>query len=407
MKSEKNKNKTIPPNLINLIYKSMCGIIGIINTKNSKSINNKVLELYQDQRSRGTEGFGVILIKKDGSCEIKRACHENKMMIDLSLPQNKRNIIFLHHRSPTSTDNLISQTHPIIIDLKSLEHKYFLFHNGIIRNAQDLKEEHEKLNLTYSTNIPDERYQDEFNDSESLGIELARFIEKQNEIINIQGSAAFILFQVNKKTDKIIQIFYGQKDGKLKMQKSEDQMIISSENSKGYDIKENRLYQFNLKDFKIKKSKLKFPEKEFTGREIIKEPTTIYPSSISNIGFNNDENAKYEDDVKIEEVIEKCGNRITDYLEDYFDKLKDEEEKPYILNEELYITSIIQDILRTTEAIKSIRTQRMIQKANEKNKKTETEIGKETMKTIEEEIKKEYHYNKMCNKNDDYPHYGT
>jgi len=43
-------------------------------------------------------------------------------------------MIIAHHRYPTSTKNLINQTHPIQVSNELLEHDYLVIHNGVITN---------------------------------------------------------------------------------------------------------------------------------------------------------------------------------------------------------------------------------------------------------------------------------
>ena len=159
----------------------MCGIIGIIN-KDGKPANKWIVDQYQDQQARGTKGFGVILVDKNGDYLIHRATTEAKALLDLHY--NEAPIIFMHHRWPTSSENKLQQTHPITINDGSLKHKYLFLHNGIIKNDYELKTNHEKLGFVYTT-YDKETFK--FNDSESAAIEVARFIEKQIKKIAAEG----------------------------------------------------------------------------------------------------------------------------------------------------------------------------------------------------------------------------
>ena len=107
------------------ILKKMCGIIAIFNTDketNPEEINKKALMQFQDQKERGIEGFGIIKIKEDKTIIIDRATEGHKFTYDIH--QNPVKMIMVHHRIPTSSKNLIRQTHPISIDNSSLKYKY-------------------------------------------------------------------------------------------------------------------------------------------------------------------------------------------------------------------------------------------------------------------------------------------
>lgn len=246
----------------------MCGIIHGINFDTKKEpVNDWIIEQYQEQQSRGTEGFGAVMIHDDGTYEVHRATTEPKIMLDLY--QNKARHIMFHHRQPTSSDNKLGQTHPILVDSGTLKHKYLLIHNGSVTNDDELKKMHEEeLGFVYTTmrNIPPKwengREEFQFNDSECLAIEVARFIEKQSEEIQAQGNLTFTCLQINKKTDKVINIFFGRNNGyALKFSMSRGKLRLSSE-GEGQMMDVEKLYQFDLKKNKLTKHKLKFAEKK-------------------------------------------------------------------------------------------------------------------------------------------------
>lgn len=243
----------------------MCGIIGAFNFKdNKKNVNDFVINQYQDQISRGKEGFGAVFIKKDGSYIVKRATHDSKILLDLYL--NKAKMIIFHHRYPTSSENKLSQTHPMVISNGSLKHNYMVIHNGVIHNDDEMREEHEKLGFTYKTprlkkNYYNETY--EYNDSEVVAIEIARFIEGQTDIIKSRGSFALIIAQIDKKTDKITNILFTRHNNPLNLSKTKDKMRLSSE-GEGSEIKEDVLYSCSIKSFKLSKKPLKVDSYQIT-----------------------------------------------------------------------------------------------------------------------------------------------
>lgn len=238
----------------------MCGIIGAFHYgKNKTNVNEITMEIMEDQILRGEDGFGAIFIDEKGKFITKRATELQKLFFDNYMNPSK--MMILHHRYPTSTDNKINQTHPMLIKNKSLKFEYLIVHNGVITNEDKLKEKHEKAGFKYLTED-----EERFNDSESLAIEVAKFIENKITKIGAIGSCAFIALQYSKKTKKVNKIYYGRNNGNpLKLAKSRGFLYLSSD-GKGDEIKKETLYSFDLKNFKIKKRKMEFAEKTYTYR---------------------------------------------------------------------------------------------------------------------------------------------
>lgn len=287
-----------------------------------------MINQLENQISRGKEGFGIMFIDQKNNIKLERSTELVKTMLDLYT--NKSKMIVLHHRMPSSTNNYLDQTHPIIIDDGSLEHKYYIIHNGCIHNAEELKKEHEKLGFIYTTDTGEKTTyinKPNFNDSESFAIELARYIENQTKTINTTGSLAFIAIQINKKTGKAIKTFYGKNDmNPLKMSGTRGKIRLSSE-GEGTSIKENLLYEFNLKDFKSKKRKLVIKEKEYEWSSS-DDPYKEYNKSLKESEMLVDttanhtiENTKEE---AIDEEIEKAEDEATLFIAEFFNKLKEE-----------------------------------------------------------------------------------
>ena len=192
----------------------MCGIIGVFNKEKNTVVNEMVADAYEEQRSRGTQGFGMVAIGEDKSLTIHRCTTEQRMFPTLLSLQNANSMLF-HHRFPTSTDNTKDQTHPIFVSNPLLKYDYLVVHNGVISNCEKLKVEHEKLDFKYTTEtgVTPTYHKKGFNDSESLAIEVALFIEKSQKRINTFGSAAFIALQIEKKTSKVKYVYYGRNTG--------------------------------------------------------------------------------------------------------------------------------------------------------------------------------------------------
>jgi len=196
----------------------MCGIFG---TKSYK----KLIKKYNKQRARGSEGFGILNVAKNGKVEVIRETDEQKFINQLSKLKDKGGkFCFVHHRFPTSTKNYKSQTHPIKVENKSLEFDYYVLHNGVISNTNELKDHHDKLKFDYSTLLTYKTVMSSFvgkstsfdydwNDSNSLAIELARFLEGQiKDLTSVKGSFAFIVIQTTKK-GVLNKVFVGRNSG--------------------------------------------------------------------------------------------------------------------------------------------------------------------------------------------------
>ena len=239
----------------------MCGIVAAFDKE--ANVNNDVLLQFEDQSSRGTNGFGSIFFDETGAYDIDRSTGQIKAIIDVKLREAKQ--LIFHHRQPSSSKNKISQTHPIWIDSGTLKHKYIIVHNGVIYNSDEIREYHEEeLGYNYSTLKDDVGYGGQvekmYNDSEVLGYEIARFIEGQSKHIQSAGSAAFIIVQVDKKSDKIIKIFFGRNSrNPLNMASNGRTRITLSSEGKGANIKEDMIYSFTPNNYKISKKKMLIP----------------------------------------------------------------------------------------------------------------------------------------------------
>lgn len=240
----------------------MCGIIAAFSTtvKNGKKnetnafkVNDMIVNQYQDQFERGQRGFGIIRIDKKKKIELDRACEPTKFLLDLYMKPSE--MIIAHHRTPTSTDNKIDQTHPMFVSNKSLQYDYYVVHNGMISNDTELYDKHIELGFKYTTEYSEDYgYQGsykkkKFNDSEALAIELALFIENKVEAVGTENAAAFIILQVNKKSNIAEKVFFGRNgySSVLNMLKEKGKMMISSK-GEGDEVPVNILWSFKLND---------------------------------------------------------------------------------------------------------------------------------------------------------------
>jgi glucosamine 6-phosphate synthetase-like amidotransferase/phosphosugar isomerase protein len=306
----------------------MCGIIGAFNFKtNKKPVNEWVVNQLEDQITRGREGFGCIFIDPNKKIKIDRATELTKALLDLRFTEAAN--IVVHHRYPTSSINKISQTHPIVVNNDSLRYKYLVVHNGIISNSEELRKMHmDELGFIYTTDRKTDKAKEmEFNDSEGLAIELARFVENQTRKIKAIGSVAYIILQVDKTTDKLKNIFWGRNNNPLNILTTKDSLRLSSE-GEGKAIKENIMYSCNPDVFKIKKRKCNIQKTEYL-KETETKQTTItdiykdnkidysygYNDCYSKNYWKTDKRSEDSVDMSIEDFRERL-NEITDMFVD-------------------------------------------------------------------------------------------
>ena len=134
----------------------MCGIAAAFHT-GEKPINaNKwVLDTFENQYERGVKGFGIIgFSEQDRTMNVIRATEPAKFMFDIHTHQFP--CLVMHHRQPTSTDNKLDQTHPILVNNGSLKHNYMVIHNGVLHSHKAVHDKHvNELGFVYSTEYTD------------------------------------------------------------------------------------------------------------------------------------------------------------------------------------------------------------------------------------------------------------
>jgi len=347
----------------------MCGIIAGFNKRtpknkdkkaiNAKPINDFILNQYEDQYNRGQKGFGIIRIEKNGNIEIDRATEPTKFLLDLYLKPST--MIIAHHRTPTSTENKIQQTHPIKISNKKLKFDYYAVHNGMISNDEELKKKHEKLGFEYTTKCFESVNQyyktnktEKWNDSEAIAIELALFIEGKIKTVRTENGAAFIILQVNKKTNLAQKCFFGRNgfNSILNICKSKGNLLISSE-GKGEEVKEGKLFSFHTRDNKMKLTSIDIPfKKEEKPIEIKTEaPKEIESTMPKNVAIVPVENEKPK-------VFDKVITAVRSWIDIEKDPILDLDFDAAVFTDKNYKETISEDFKYklkncTTEEIKS------------------------------------------------------
>lgn len=206
---------------------------------------------FENQRTRGTQGFGFVELIDGVAQEPKRAQEEKEMREQLEASEADE--IFFHHRFPTSTPNVLGATHPIFVSHKDLKYDYYVVHNGVLSNDDVLKTKYEALGFVYTTKVYT-KYEDvffsytvkeQFNDSESLAIDVAIAIEQELDKLESKGSIAFIALQIDKETKKAVSMYYGRNyRNPLKAEVSKDQIVISSEGN-GTEVPPHKLFRLD------------------------------------------------------------------------------------------------------------------------------------------------------------------
>ncbi len=252
----------------------MCGLLGVLSKKGT-SASDKALHLYKNQSHRGKMGFGYLAFRDGRLVSLGRS--KDEAGIKKLLTKERSELILFHHRLPTSTKNTIGTTHPIFVSNDELEYDYYLAHNGVISNSQKLKTEHEALGYVYTTEFTEHtvaRYKSGkeehlevdktvFNDSESLAIEVARFIENLSPEVKTQGSAAFWCVSLVKGTNQLHRLYLGKNKGReLKMIDNKKWFGFSSET--GTNLEDMKLFTIDPSTGKADERELVIDKAEIT-----------------------------------------------------------------------------------------------------------------------------------------------
>lgn len=226
----------------------MCGIV-YAKSLVGKPVHKTVLEKYLAQRSRGTDGFGFY------SPETDRLTHNVREGRILSLLRRNRKAteILFHHRMPTSTANVRNACHPFSTK-DYFKHNYVIVHNGVLWNEDSLRREHEQRGIDYIS----EQDNGDFNDSEALAYDIARYLEGEVPVITAEGSIAFIAIK-RTLSGKQIGVYFGRNTGNpLIMQKNKSMFTLSSE-GKGTLIDPDTMYFYDYATGELSRSPCRFP----------------------------------------------------------------------------------------------------------------------------------------------------
>lgn len=281
----------------------MCGII-LIERLNGKSPVKMVKRKYNNQKSRGTDGFGLVSLK-EGKVE-KFARTEDEKDIMKKLDEVRGSAVLFHHRMPTSTPNYAECAHPIKVSHQTLTHDYYLAHNGIMHETDDYKAKHEALGFKYTTEVYQQNRVGErvftlasvYNDSEALAVELAIDLDKNGEGIDMRGSVAFIMLQTDKE-GKATKLFWGRNLGNpLMHEEIRDEYRVIASIGNGKLVPEHKLYEYD------------YATKTTSCRTYKVGVSYSYESGKLPMGYSRSQ----EDEV---EVISDAEQKYYDLLEEY------------------------------------------------------------------------------------------
>lgn len=235
----------------------MCGIAYAHNFDGT-SVNNEILQRFDEQRHRGTQGFGLF----DGSKgHIVRATKENKILKWLC--RYDSNLILFHHRypSPSAVENIKAGAHPYSTGDYYGDYQYILIHNGGVLNDWDLLQDHEDMGIKYRSLQKDYK----FNDSESLLWDFASKIENNENSLKAYGAIAFMCIRLYK--GELDKLYFGRNDrNPLVLQRDKNSIVISSE-GEGDMINENTLYTWNYKLKRLTKKDFFIPRYLSDGKQ--------------------------------------------------------------------------------------------------------------------------------------------
>jgi glucosamine 6-phosphate synthetase-like amidotransferase/phosphosugar isomerase protein len=327
----------------------MCGIC-YAKSFTEQPVKSIIKNQFENQRNRGTDGFGFAavyegytdIVHRTTELDIKRALRE----------ANAREILF-HHRLPTSTDNVKNACHPFKAVGLNTGHVYFVVHNGIISNDDELLADHRKHGIAYASKQPDGRY----NDSESLANELMLCFEgkKKWKSFKARGSIAFIALETDQYL-KPLKLHYGRNSGSPLMLKDNKKTLqISSQATHAESVEPNIIF---TRDYTT----------QATTRKSVDLGYTYYTNSYGgyygnyyNYGTAYQNADSYKDDQHYDKDF---ADRSENYTDGYADAMEESYLRPTEVSKALVE---IQEEIRTLQA----------RIATEKNAKRRAELTKE------------------------------
>jgi len=116
---------------------------------------------------------------------------------------------------------------------------YVLVHNGVLYNEDDLKQQHDKLGIKYTSVQHDKS----FNDSEGLLWDFALYMEGKQDKMLAEGSIAFIALAIRGDHRELY--FSRNMGSPLYLKDTSKQLSIASE-GEGDSVPTDKLFKFDL-----------------------------------------------------------------------------------------------------------------------------------------------------------------
>lgn len=291
----------------------MCGIIFADFKSRAKK---RVFKRYSQQSARGKQGYGCVAVNNGFVTALHRSTTENDMRV--AMKEETANTILFHHRNPTSTPNVEECTHPIYVTNDTLNYDYYVTHNGHITNASVLKKDFEDMGFVYTSVVENlvrpkghkKAYlvSEQFNDSESLAIELAQIIETGGTFTRSMGGIAFVVLQMDKQTGEVNMVYFGRNTNPLKMDRTGGEFMLASEGF-GVDVEPHKLHSYDLKTKTLTATELQIGAKTYVPPAPVKTTVPVTQSELSK--FYSEQEKK--DSTRNGAVINQYSGIVTYY----------------------------------------------------------------------------------------------
>lgn len=289
----------------------MCGIICALDLSREEG-SSPLVDVHhrlQAQIGRGSKGFGLLRFEPKKPVELLRSTELNFILVPLHVSRTKG--LLLHHREPTSSPNRLDQTHPIVCRDEEFEYDYYVVHNGVIYNKDEVKRAHEKMNIGYTTEyapeIPGGYRNDGFNDSECVAWEVAILAELGNKmkgkVMRCAGSNAFMAVQADRKTGHPVAVLWGRNSrNPLRLHQGGGNSFFWSSAGSGTEAPEHTMFRLDLATRKIRRWKIGIPESVTDAPDDVQiemKRTRSLPAYASGTGYASEPSGK--------SLLKKCA----------------------------------------------------------------------------------------------------
>ena len=226
----------------------MCGILGVKINKASVKVPRNLLRIFKNQKSRGTDGAGISLLRDGKLTRIRAKDPFDLFSFEYGQLWNTiqpGDCILVHHRFPTNggDGNSLKSNHPF----QNEDNSCHLIHNGIVHNDEELWKELRKQGHHFESKV-----EGSITDSEVL----VHMVEKdakggcQRIVDKAEGSIAIAFQYANDN-----KIYLWRRTNPIEVYSDSDgNQYFSSEFPEGMDFEklkeldEHKLYALNGTD---------------------------------------------------------------------------------------------------------------------------------------------------------------